>query len=72
MNPEGHLNCYICSKVTAILVNGGILHSRGVALGRTQLAQLDHLVAQMNHRLLKPPHVWCQVCIQTQGGFSWW
>ena len=37
------------------------------------VAQLDHLVAQKNHKLLKPPNVWWEVCIQTQGGFSrWW
>ena len=31
---EGHLNCVICSKVTAILVNGEVLPSGGVASGR--------------------------------------
>ena len=31
LNVEGHLNCFICSKFTAILVNGGILPSGGVA-----------------------------------------
>ena len=37
------------------------------------VAQLDHLIAQKNHQLLKPPNIWCEVCIQTQGGFSrWW
>ena len=33
-NLEGHLNRFVGSKVTAILVNGGILPSGGVALGR--------------------------------------
>ena len=31
---EGHLNCFIGSKVTAILLNGWILPPGGVALGR--------------------------------------
>ena len=34
LNLEGHLNCFIGSKVTGILVNGGILSSGGVASGR--------------------------------------
>ena len=33
-NLEGHLNLFIGSKVTAILVNGGILPTSGVASGR--------------------------------------
>ena len=33
------------------------------------VAQLDPLLAQKNHQLLKPPNFWCEVCIQTQGGF---
>ena len=32
-NLKGHLNCFICSKVTAILVNRGILPRGGVASG---------------------------------------
>ena len=32
LNPEGHCNRYICSKVTAILLNGLILPTGGVAL----------------------------------------
>ena len=31
---EGHLNCYIGSKVTAILLNGWILPTSGAASGR--------------------------------------
>ena len=27
------------------------------------VAQLDHLVVQKNHQLLKPSNVWCEVCI---------
>ena len=34
LNLEGHLNCFIGSKVTAILGNGGILPSGRVASGR--------------------------------------
>ena len=34
LNLEGHLNRFIGSKVTAILVNRGILHSGGAASGR--------------------------------------
>ena len=34
LNLEGHLNRFIGSKVTAILVNGKILPRDGVALGR--------------------------------------
>ena len=34
LNLEGHLNRFIGSKVTAILVNRGILPSGGVASGR--------------------------------------
>ena len=34
LNLDGHLNRYIGSKVTAILVNGGILPCGGVASGR--------------------------------------
>ena len=34
LNLEGHLNCFIGSKVTAILVNRGILPSGGIASGR--------------------------------------
>ena len=34
LNLKGHLICFIGSKVTTILVNGGILPSGGVALGR--------------------------------------
>ena len=34
LNPEGHLNCYIGSKVTAILLNEWILPAGGVASGR--------------------------------------
>ena len=34
LNLEGYLNCFIGSKVMAILVNGEILPSGGVALGR--------------------------------------
>ena len=34
LNLEGHLNRVIGSKVTASLVNGGILLSGGVASGR--------------------------------------
>ena len=33
---EGHLNRFISSKVTVISVNGGILPSGGVALGRAK------------------------------------
>ena len=33
LNPEGHLNRFIESNVTAILVNGGILHRGGASLG---------------------------------------
>ena len=29
------------------------------------VAQFDHLVAQKNHHLLKPPNGWCEVCINT-------
>ena len=37
------------------------------------VAQLNRLVGQINHQLLKPPNVWCKLCIQTQGDFSrWW
>ena len=37
------------------------------------VVQLDHLVVQKNHKLLKPSNVWCEVCIQTWGDFSrWW
>ena len=34
VNPEGHLNCFIGSKVTSILVNMRILPGGGVASGR--------------------------------------
>ena len=34
VNPEGHLNCFIGSKVTAIWVNGGILHRGEASSGR--------------------------------------
>ena len=34
LNLKGHLNCCTGSKVTAILVNGGILPRGGVASGR--------------------------------------
>ena len=34
LNPEGHQNCCIVSKVTTILLNGGILPTGGVASGR--------------------------------------
>ena len=34
INLEGHLNRFIGSKVTAILVNGGILHKGGASSGR--------------------------------------
>ena len=34
LNLKGHLNCFIGSKVTAILVNGKILPRGGVASGR--------------------------------------
>ena len=35
--------------------------------------QLDILVVQKNHQLLKPPNVWCEISIQTWGGFRrWW
>ena len=34
LNLEGYLNCFIGSKVTVILVNGGILPSGRVASGR--------------------------------------
>ena len=37
------------------------------------VVQIDHLVVQKNHHLLKPPHVWIQTSHQTLGGFSsWW
>ena len=41
LNLEGHLNCYIGSKVTAILVKGGILPKGVVALGRVCLCSLS-------------------------------
>ena len=47
-----------------------LLESAPIGRQNELVAQLDHLVAQMNHPLLKPPNVWCEVCIQTQGGFS--
>ena len=31
LNPKGYLNCVIDSKVTAVLLNGRILPTRGVA-----------------------------------------
>ena len=34
LNLKGHLNCFIGSKVTAILENGGILPRGGVSSGR--------------------------------------
>ena len=34
LNQEGHLNRFVGSEVTAVLVNGGILRSGGVASGR--------------------------------------
>ena len=35
--------------------------------------QQKNLVRQKNHQLIKLPNVWCEVCIQTWGGFSkWW
>ena len=37
LNLEGYLNRFIGSKLTAILVNGGILPSGGVALGRVRV-----------------------------------
>ena len=37
------------------------------------VVQLDRLVVQKNHQLLKPLDVRCKVVIQTQGGFKrWW
>ena len=39
LNLKGHLNRFIGSKVTAILMNGGILPRGGVALGRVCPAQ---------------------------------
>ena len=38
LNLEGHQNCCIGSKVTAILLNGWILPTGGAALGREQQA----------------------------------
>ena len=40
LNLDGHLNCYIGSKVMAILVNGGILPSGGVASERVCASSL--------------------------------
>ena len=40
LNLEGHLNCFIGLKVTAILVNGGILPTGGVASGRVCVCSL--------------------------------
>ena len=37
LNLEGYLNRFIGSKLAAILVNGGILPSGGVALGRVRV-----------------------------------
>ena len=27
------------------------------------MTQLDYPVTQKNHQLLKPPNVWCEICI---------
>ena len=39
-NLEGHLNRFIGSKVTAILVNGGILHRGGASSRRVCVCSL--------------------------------
>ena len=44
LNLEGHLNCFIGLKVTAILVNGGILRSGGVTLGRVCAGNLRRML----------------------------
>ena len=40
LNHKNFLNCFISSKVTAILVNGGFLPSGGVAYGRVGACSL--------------------------------
>ena len=40
LNLKGHLSCFIGSKVTVILVNGGILPSDEVASGRVCVCSL--------------------------------
>ena len=50
LNPEGYLNCLIGSKVTAILVNGGVLPSGGASLGRVCVCSMrSRLVIRALH-----------------------
>ena len=48
---EGHLNCFIFSKVTAILLNKGILPSGRVALRRVCACSLHSRLVCFNSRL---------------------
>ena len=32
------------------------------------VVQLNQIVMQKNQQLLKPPNVWCEVCIEASGG----
>ena len=55
LNLKGHLNRFIGSKVTAILVNGRIKPSGGVALGRVCVCSLHSRLVFFNLSLqLKP------------------
>ena len=61
MNLEGHLNRFIWSKVTAILVNRGMLSSGGAALGRICACSLRSSHVPIQRKLavnrLPPGHV---------------
>ena len=49
LNPEGHPNCIIGSKVTAILLNGLILPIGGASAGRVSVCSLRRLVLKELH-----------------------
>ena len=52
INLDKHLNCFIGSKVTAILMNGGILPTGGVALGRVCACSLCSRLVLVNIGLM--------------------
>ena len=66
LNFKGHQNCSIGSKVTAILVNGGILPRGGVALGRVCTCSLRSMLLLWVFQNLYKYVSWPKILLQVK------
>ena len=66
LNPEGHLNCYIASKVTAILLNGLILPTDGASSRLEKKNSLNS--AEFNSK----KNIFRQICLNIPPNLDLW